>query len=145
MIDIMIITVENLSKHNKTSVGLQKKKNHVHFSDSHITVKSSVNNMLNEHWKKVIKPINIAISGSTVKPGLYFSRRLSAAVAYSFVARAGNHGRHRQLSFKCTRALRKYKQSPDRTTKWSIHGIQIQMQIRIRIQISSLSCIYTEK
>ena len=37
------------------------------------------------------------------------------------------------------------KQSPDRTTKWSIHGIQIQMQIRIRIQISSLSCIYTEK
>ena len=39
----------------------------------------------------------------------------------------------------------RYKQSPDRTTKWSIHGIQIQMQIRIRIQISSLSCIYTEK
>ena len=84
-------------------------------------------------------------TGGDVKPGLYFSRRLSAAVAYSFVARAGDHGRHRQLSFKCARALRKYKQSPDRTTKWSIHGIQIQMQIRIRIQIPLLSCIYTEK
>ena len=72
-----------------------------------------------------------------LKPGLYFSRRLSTAVAYSFVARAGDHGRHRQLSFKCARAFKKYKQSPDRTTKWSIHGIQIQMQIRVRIQISS--------
>ena len=80
-----------------------------------------------------------------VKPGLYFSRQLSAAVTYSFVARAGDHGRHRQLSFKCAQALRKYKQSSDRTTKWSIQGIQIQMQIRIRIQISLLTCIYTEK
>ena len=78
-----------------------------------------------------------------VKPGLYFSRRLSAAVAYSFVARAGDHGRHRQLSFKCARALKKYKQSLDRTTKWSIYGIQMQMQIRIRIQISSLSWMAT--
>ena len=45
----------------------------------------------------------------------------------------------------CDQALHKYKQSPDRTTKWSIHGIQIQMQNRIRIQISLLTCIDTEK
>ena len=93
----------------------------------------------------MITGLKISPGDICIKPGLYFSRRLSAAVAYSFVARAGYHGRHRQLSFKCARPLRKYKQSPDRTTKWSIHGIQIEMQIRIRIQISLLSCIYTEK
>ena len=52
--------------------------------------------------------VKLSIRVTKVKPGLYFSRRLSAAVAYSFVARAGDHGRHRQLSFKCARALRKY-------------------------------------
>ena len=39
-----------------------------------------------------------------VKPGLYFSRWLSSAVAHSVVARAGDHSCHRQLSFKCARA-----------------------------------------
>ena len=73
------------------------------------------------------------------KPGLYFSHQLSAAVAYSFVARAGDYVRHRQSSFKCARALRKYKQSPNRTTKWSIHGIKIQMRIQMRIQVSLLT------
>ena len=86
-----------------------------------------------------------AISWVILKPDLYFSRRLSAAVAYSFVARAGNYGRHRQLLSKFDRALHKYKKSPERTTKWSIHGIQIQMRIQMRIQISLLTCIYTEK
>ena len=61
--------------------------------------------------------LSVIFVGLHLKPGIYFSRRLSAAVAYSFVARAGDHGRHRQLSFKCARTVRKYKQSPDRTTK----------------------------
>ena len=73
-----------------------------------------------------------------LKPGLYFNRRLPATVAYSFVARAEDYGRHRQLSSKCTRILCKHKQSPDRMTKWSIHGIQIQMRIQIRMQFSLL-------
>ena len=80
-----------------------------------------------------------------LKPGLYSSRRLSATVAYSFVARADDYWRHRQLSSKCAQILWKYKQSPDRTAKWSIHGIQIQMRIQARIQISWLTCIYNEK
>ena len=80
-----------------------------------------------------------------VKLGLYSSRRLSVAVAYSFVTRAGDHGCHRQLSSKGARVLCKYKQSPNRTAKWSIRGIQIQIRIQIQIQISSLTCIYNEK
>ena len=48
---------------------------------------------------------------------LYFSRRLLAAVADSFVVRAGDYGSHRLLSSESARALYKYKQSPNRTAK----------------------------
>ena len=79
-------------------------------------------------WAEV--PVTLGI-----KPCLYFSRRLSTTVAYRFFAGESDYGRHCQLSSKCAQILYKYKQSPDRTTKWSIHGIQIQMRIQIRIQI----------
>ena len=42
--------------------------------------------------------VKLFIRVTKVKPGLYFSRRLSAAVAYSFVARAGDHGPWRASS-----------------------------------------------
>ena len=79
------------------------------------------------------------------RPGLHFNRRMSVAVAYSFYAGTDDYMRHRQFSSKCNWAFHKYKKSPDRTAKWSIHGIQIQMRIQIRIQISLLTSIYTEK
>ena len=72
-----------------------------------------------------------------LKPGLYFSHRLPAAVTYNFVAKADDYGCHYQLSSKCAWALFKYKQSPDRMAIWSIH--------RIQIQISLLIHMYTEK
>ena len=48
----------------------------------------------------------------------------------------------RQLSSKCAQVLGKYKQSPDRTAKWSIHGIQI--QIRIQISLLTSLCLQHE-
>ena len=95
-------------------------------------------------WKCVTRS-NILFICNTfccwLEPGLYSSRRLSAAVPYSFVVRAGDYGRYRKWS-KCAQVLCKFKQSPDRTAKWSVHGIEIQMQIQIRIQTSWLTCIY---
>ena len=96
-------------------------------------------------WKCVTRSSILFICNTFccwLEPGLYSSRRLSAAVPYSFVVRAGDYGRYRKSSSKCVQVLCKFKQSPDRTAKWSVHGIEIQMQIQIRIQISWLTCIY---